>query len=689
MHFIFEIILFFLAIGVILFLPGYTLIRAFFAQSSPSSSHKSSQASRTFSALEIFVFSLPLSIALVNFLIIAIGKIHTAITATSLVIGLAVLLGIIIGLSKLLKRKKVEELPPQKNITRDASKLSFTKRQGTLVLLILTLTICIKTIYLSQVILPTATDLGHHMYWSKVISETGTLPVYVERNIIEMDDAHATMTLGDPVAIDDFIIGEHLIFSAVQLLSKADYLSGFPILILLLVNIFTILACALLAVRGWLHFFQSSIAKPEETRRIAVLIFLLTLFLLGPLYTLASPQAKFVSGGVVGNTIGNLFLPCILYFYSRALTEKRSGMLALALFSTFGLAYIHHLSTLIFLFVFIATIIFFSLATLTNIKHYSSEWLRLFVTPAPLLITTFAILFFFGVLAPSYADPHSLNTAIGTPTKATRTGLSFLQFTYATGEGRLGLGLLGLIILFGIFLRSKLSSMHNSIMQSNYATWFIFSWGCALTIMSLRPQWVFLDIPSNRISSYAVFPFAILAAYAIIFLFRSISTPQTLSRQQQYGILSLSGLTIFTLLMTGGMYDNSQSLLSKTKAQEAVQTYAVSRYLASHTSENTLILKDHNYIVADSWMKLFFLRGYTYPLSRGYFKRYEDELKPREMCTLWMISVPNSDKGQKCFRDTGVEYVVVNPHFDSVQFHHSSAFDSVYQSNDIAVYKRK
>ena len=40
----------------------------------------------------------------------------------------------------------------------------------------------------------------------------------------------------------------------------------------------------------------------------------------------------------------------------------------------------------------------------------------------------------------------------------------------------------------------------------------MIGWIGALTIMSLRPDWLLVDIPSNRIASYAVFPFAIIAA---------------------------------------------------------------------------------------------------------------------------------------------------------------------------------
>lgn len=86
-------------------------------------------------------------------------------------------------------------------------------------------------------------------------------------------------------------------------------------------------------------------------------------------------------------------------------------------------------------------------------------------------------------------------------------------------------------------------------------------------------------------------------------------------------------------------------------------------------------------------MKLFFLRGYTYPLSRGFFKRYEDNPN-REQCTLLMISVPNTARGEKCYTETGTNYVVVNPKFDITPFEKSARFNRIYASESIHIYQR-
>jgi hypothetical protein len=681
MYFIQEQLLFFIAIGLVLFVPGLVLLRSFFKHS--------------FTLLELFVFAVPASIAIVNFLMILLGRSGIKLTAFSIIASIC-----FFAIATYLLPRMLSYTSPSKNTAEKKSSDEFTTNQGRLIILILVLTLFIKTVYLSQVILPTATDLGHHMYWSKTIAVTGELPQYVERNIIQSTTDNGTYTLGTPTPIDDFIIGEHLIFAAIALIAGLDFISGFPAITLLLINIFSLLAVFLFTLR---IFSTSPLSK--QTTASGKTIAIITLFVLGPLYTLASPQAKFVSGGVIGNTMGNLFIPVILYCYWRALQEKSSTFLTLAFFLTFGLAYIHHLSTLVFLFIFFFTLITFSLLHLKTLRTHITQWITLICRPAPLLFALTAIIFFFFVLAPSYADPKSLHTALGAPTKATRAGLTFLQFTFSTGEGRLGLGLVGLLTLLVFQFRKKIK-----VQEASYAIAFLFAWGFSLLIMSLRPQWLFLDIPSNRISTYAVFPFAILSALVLTQLFsglslrRSAATAAIPNKKTETKILGLplcqlanrndsllvSGFIILiTFFIVGGFSDNAQSLLGKTKAQEAIETYHVSDYLASHNQPSDLILKDHNYIVADSWMKLSFLQGYTYPLSRGYFKRYEDETKPREQCTLWMIAVPNSDKGQKCFEDTGTNIVVVNPHFDSTQFKKSDEFSSVYQSNDIAVYIKK
>jgi len=298
----------------------------------------------------------------------------------------------------------------------------------------------------------------------------------------------------------------------------------------------------------------------------------------------------------------------------------------------------------------------------------------LLLQPKPLLMAILACFFFFLVAMPTYVETQAVGTALGTPTKTTRTGLSFYQITFSSGEARVALGLAGLLLI--TFLRTR----------TRYASAFLLGWGGVLLVMTMFPHLLFIDIPSNRIGAYLSFPLGILASFALI---GSIAFFH--QHKKQFFVPSLF---IFFFLFSSflfasgsGSYDNSQALLLESKSLPVLQTFAASRYLAEQVTPTDIVLKDHNYIVGDAWMKLFFLRDYGYPLSRGFFKRYQDNPN-REQCTLLMISVPNTERAQKCYTETNTQYVVVNPKFDVTPFEKSSHFSRVYTSPDIHIYSR-
>ena len=80
------------------------------------------------------------------------------------------------------------------------------------------------------------------------------------------------------------------------------------------------------------------------------------------------------------------------------------------------------------------------------------------------------------------------------------------------------------------------------------------------------------------------------------------------------------------------------------------------------------------------------MKGYNYPLSRGYFKRYEDETKTREQCTNFMISVPNGPDAKQCFAGTHTDFIMIDPKMDSTQFTHSKEFWQVYSAQDVGIF---
>lgn len=657
MSFSLDAPIFLVTVAVLFFIPGFFLLRVFLKE----------RASLT--TIEIFSLSFALGLGLLNFLMILMSKAGILFTRTSLSFGIFGTVGLFTIVSLLLRNQLRNNKKAVSSESAPQAPWPFSRKQSFLFITLVVLTVLIKTVYLSHAILPTSTDLGHHMYWSKVTAETGKLPIYAKQDIIT--DTNGSYHISTPEPIADFIIGEHLPFSAINLLSGISFFSAFPILFLLLINLMALLALVALA-RALAEniqpkFLSTKIFTPQN-------IALATLFFFGPLYTLASPQAKFVSGGVVGNTLGNLFIPLIIYAYLKAFRDKRSQFLAIGFFLTFSLAYIHHLSTLMLIFALMASVILaliFHWDTLGKTLH---SWIKLVLTPKPLMVITLASLFFFLVAMPTYIETQAVGTAIGTPTKTTRTGLSFMQITFSSGESRVALGLAGLFLV--TFLRK----------WSRYGSAFLLGWGVILLIMTFSPQWLFINIPSSRIGAYLSFPLGLLAAFALV------GSIALLQEKRKFFLPSIAVLFLsfagFIFASGSGSFDNSQTLLPQSKALGVLQTFSASRYLAVHTTPDDIVLKDHNYIVGDAWMKLFFLRDYSYPLSRGFFKRYEDNPN-REQCTLLMISVPNTPRAEKCYTETGTNLVVVNPKFDITPFEKSRNFSRIYASDDIHIYLKK
>jgi hypothetical protein len=655
LEFISQQLIFYTTLAFILFLPGYFLLLAIEVRK------------KLFSTLERFVFSFSLSIIVVDFLMIIIGKLGILFNKFSIISIIILFAALCFAIRKRIQyyasRRPTDNVTLKNDeINRKNNNSNFSKNQVILIILILFLSIFIRAIFLKSSIFPTATDLGHHMYWSKLITETHKLPVYQESDIINISDGYQ---ISPPQKIADFIIGEHLIFAAISLISGANFISAFPSLVLFLVNIFGLLAIFILTL------------KLFEEHKYAKEIAIFSLFLLGPAFAISGTQAKFVSGGVIGNLIGNLLIPVSIYFLLRALKEKKSLFLALALFPILGMAYTHHLSTFVFIFVFIFSLIIFAILNFKDILSHLKDWLRLILSPPVIIFLLFTFYFLLFVYTPTYLNSEAINTAVGEPTKITRTGLTFSQLKLTAGEPRMALGIVGILVLFLFFARKK-----------NYSLAIMAGWILSIFIMSLAPDWLLIDIPSSRIANYIAFPLVILAAYAFVEIFYKSTDPENKKYYLNPKILYTLFIILSTFILMSGFYDNSLSLNLESNAKEAIQTFRASNYLSEKIDKSDTVLKDHNYLTADTWIKLYFMRDYNFPLSRSFFRRYEDSITPREQCTLWMISSPNSPDAQKCFSGTETNFIMVNPLYDNAQFRKLNNFDQVYASDGINIYHR-
>lgn len=656
--FLHEQFIFIVVVFALFIIPGWFFLIAFFPHD-------------RFAFIEKFVLSVPLSFALITLTIILINALGYPLSKTNITITLCSIIILLLG--GVVRKKTSTE-------SHDHI-FSFSKKQTAVILLLLIFTIAIKSAFLINTIFPTATDLGHHMFWVEKITKEQALPQYEKISVITNTDS---TTLSQPEDIADFIVGEHIIFAVIKTLTDQSTVSTFPSLVLFVISIFTVLMLFILTRRLF------------ETYQHGDMTSILTLLFIGPLWAISGAGAKFVSGGVVGNIIGNLLIPTIIYFLYRAFYTKKATLLIPAIITVTALVYTHHLSTFIFGYIFIFSI----LAYIIFQKNGFDGYKRIFVLLKnyyilPLLIIALASIFV--LHPPSYLDSDTVATSIGTPTKSTRTGIPFTQLMHMLGEARFVFGLIGFIMLGGFFILLRVGKLHHISKRSHpttiYAGAFLLGWCGALLGMSMFPDILQVNIISSRIATYCIFPLAILSSLAIVWTVHILlkNSDRAFLVPQQIVVLFLLALCTYTF--TTGMYDNATSMNPAPKTNSALQTFHAGNY-ASKVFDNRAsagdfwMIKDHNYITADTWIKVFFAYDYSYPLSRSFFKRYETN-PDREKCTLHMISSPNSPEAKKCFEDLSTYAVMVNTEEDATQFISLDNFYRIYQNNEHSLFIRK
>lgn len=653
LNFIGNQIVFYLTLGFLLFLPGYFFFLAVFGNS------------KKFSSMEKFVVSFGLSIINVDFIMLFLGRLlHVSLTRVSLIVSVLVFSLICYAIFRYHKKKNAVE---DVSVNRD---FNFSSRQTILIVLIIFLAIFIRVGYLRNAILPATTDLGHHMYWAKVIATSGKIPNYAQRNIIEVN---GTYVMSQPQNISDFIIGEHLIFAATGLITGLNFTSYFPVTILFIVDVMSLLALFILALR----FFENH----PQGKNIAII----SLLLIGPLFALAPPQAKYVGGGVVGNVIGDLLVPLIFYFFYRSLKEKDLRHLFLTLFLAMGIFYTHHLSGFVFL---LSLVIIIPLILLMHIKELGSfmkSWSRMIFSPLILSFFAFVAFFMFFVYTPTYLTNNAVDTVVGAANKVDHVGLTFSQFKFAVGEPRDILGIVGILFFFlFVFQIYK---------KKSYQFALLLGWIFIVGLVTIKPEWVFINLPSDRFGNYGTYPLSIVAAFAFVEL---IFFAKNRQRENNFflsrSFLFPAGILLLAFVVISGFYDNAQNSVSDTSAvasiQLAVQTRQAAQFLSDKVKSTDNVVFDHVYVTSDTWIKLFFMRGYNFPLYRADLFRYTDGVDKQETCTLDMISDPDSVHGQKCFNDLGVDYVLIDQRMDSAQFDKSDNFWKIYSNGEIAIYYR-
>lgn len=629
-----------IALALVLFLPGYALLIALTRNKNP------------LGILGTFLTSLVLSIGVSNFSLILVDRMGFKLTSFSIISTLLVLS----GLGFFFYHKfKINKKTPVKS-----------KQNWLIFLLISLLAIFIRLVYLAPKIVPHTTDLGHHMYWVNYIIKFQELPIY---------------------GIPDVIIGEHLIFGAISIISGIGTISALPGVILFLINFFSLWAIFLLS---------QEIAKCFFKNRASYQIALFSLIAIGVFYTIKSPQTSYVNGGVIGNLMGGLFLPMISYLFLKALRKNSVLYASLGIFLIGNLAYTHHLSSFILIYSLLGFFLTAGLLLILikifkpKIDLHFKNFLKIFFNLKTILTGIIVLIWFFLLRLPSYLNLSAIDTAVGSPSKSTRVGLTLNNLMDSTGSWRFFYAIIGLLFLsfiFWVIIKKNPKIYKNyQIKKIRFIEALIgFSlasgWFLIILLMSYRPDLLKIDIISGRIANYLVYPAAVLAGFGVFALLKPVlNKNKTLT-------LTLMAFIFIPGIMSG-LTDLSESYLEKKeKFDKTIETFRASEYLNEVVPEEDRILKDHIYLTGDTWVKNFLMRGYEEPLSRSYLRRY-DPINNRETCTRDMIGIPESEIGKQCFKETGVRFIILRNGYDTYQFENSENFSKIFHTREVVIFER-
>mgnify|MGYP001035664523 CR=1 FL=1 len=607
------------------------------------------------SALESVVISLGLSLGAAILIAIALSALHIPIEIRSL----AAVYGVILAGFVFLVRKYVPGRPSKNSGSRAVSRAF---------LVVFLTAVAIKAVFFAQHPVPISTDLGHHTYWIEKIIVGGQLPVYEERDIIMASSPNEQHRVSEAKPISDVIMGEHVPFAFVAILSGTPAISLSPAAILFLIHIATILAVYVLACRLF--------ARSEYRESVAVV----AVFVAGVLFALDSPQMKYIVGGVVGNTLGNILILSAVLTLVISVVKRSRALLAVFVALVFTLAYTHHLSTLLF------AISLFGMAALflaSDFKRFRKEFLPMAVSLPTLLSLAAGVMLFFFLWPPSYIANRAAETVVGQSENEEHLGITLGDYLFAMGDVRMLLGLAGLLLL--AVLAWKSDEVFRKRRDARLAFVVIAGWTAPLLALVFFPSAIGIDIPTIRTANYTILPMAMASAVMIIWAFRRL-------REEPWGLRAAFPAmfaVLFAVLSFGGLVDNAELLRRSDAPETARELHRAAAYLGKHYRDSDrTVLYDHISIEGGAWMKLYFLRDYNYPFYRAHLFRYDRADDRREKCTLWTISSPDSAEARKCFEDLRVGAIALGDAEEGKQFREHPEFTRVYDGRALGVYVR-
>jgi len=561
-----------------------------------------------FNQIETLVFSILLGIPIIYIVSIILNKIGLELTNLNLLASFVIMIG---SLTIFLKKIHLKE-SSHKGGSLD---ISF--------ILIFILSLVITMIPLINNPLPYATDLSNHVYYIREVFFTHNLPNF-----------HL------PV----FVIGETLIIAIPSIIFSIDPLSIFPIVILFLFRMVTIVLVYLLANR----IFKSRV------------ISLLAMLSIGMLYSFQRPGTIFVYGGVIGNIVGDALILASLYMLYRTIYDSEKYFLFFVLFF-FSIVYTHTLSLLITSSMIMSFLILLIIFDKKNIL-YRIKTIAQFIKNKYFLALLIILSMTLFLYLPSYISKEALRGATIDPImEVPKQKLTVDFFKEIVGPFRFSFAMLGLVML--VFSREDKS-----------IKLFFIGWLTAIFLLSWDAI-KFINLPQSRIVNYMVYPSSVLMVYPLKY-FRSYKSWRDIL------IVSL----FVTLIIVIGSSLPERALKEDMPRENILSLYHASLYLKNVIKKDETVLSEHvNSGFPDTWTKVFLLDGYNKVLERVYYFRYKDD----PIKETWvMMENPNSEEGVEYMQKNNVSYIIQNTEEINKEFLGSNNFFTVYQGGIITIFKK-
>lgn len=505
-------------------------------------------------------------------------------------------------------------------------KQSFTKNYFILAISLLLIVLIRVPVYLSHP-LPYTTDLSHHIYYAKHIIENGSLPKYSK---------------------SEFVLLEHITLSLSPLLVGTDVLGISSFVILYILNFFSGITIFRLTFHATKSFSTS----------------LISLLLSSCFFLYTSFNLRFVLGGVVGNLLGNFFIPSFILLLILFFEKKYYHLLPIIIINLICIITAHTLSTVIIFWVTTIALLFYFIINRANFLCIVKELFRKYTK---YLLFSIICTFIFLLYVPDYFSDKRAMERISIPQMSILTPKGSFFSTLTENNYLREIPKKIYIISF-----LGLASYFFSRPKTKFSKFIFVTWPLIPLGYTVFPNAFPIRIPPHRAINYAFSPLMLSTA-----LFCSFFS----NKSKKLIVFFLLILSIIVNMNTSVLEIKSIANNKKVMEENKEAFVFLSKIIkpnenvfTDHTSDNLADQAIKNYI--DNSNKVW---------DRAFLFRYEEGM-PWD--TWNMMEDPKNYLN--LYREKNIKYVVVpNQKTYTERFEKTNAVNKIFENETVQIFELK